>query len=201
MNNLEYLNQISKTSRPVKTGAKAQGFGTIIKIAIAGVAIFVILLIVGAIIGKKSNPTANLGPQIYLRTSNLEKTVTTYNRSLRSSKLRSIGLTLSSTLTAAINQMDPTFKNSASSNKELSTSESEYTTSLESTLTDAKLNGMLDRTYANQMLLQTSLLLSMLEQAINHTSDENLKNIYSQYQSNLATSNSDLANYSASSDN
>jgi len=200
MNNLEYLNQISKTSRPVKTGSDAKGFGTIIKIAIAGVAVFIVLLIVGMLIGKKSDTTASLGPQIYLRTTNLEKTVTTYNRSLRSSKLRSIGLTLSSTLTAAINQMDPILKNSASKDKELTDSENQYTTDLENTLTDAKLNGMLDRTYANQMQLQTSLLLSMLEQAINHTKDDNLKNIYSQYQSNLMTANTDLINYSSSSD-
>ena len=57
---------------------------------------------------------------------------------------------------------------------------------------------MLDRAYANQMQLQTSLLLSMLEQAINHTRDENLKNIYAQYQSNLTATNTDLVNYSSS---
>lgn len=198
MNNLEYLNEISKTSRPVKTGKGTNGFGTIIKIAVAGIAVFVLLLIIGMVIGKKSDSTANLGPQIYLRTTNLEKTVTTYNRSLRSSKLRSIGLTLSSTLTGAINQMDPTFKNSISKNKELTASETEYVAELENTLTTAKLNGMLDRTYANQMQLQTTLLLSMLEQAINHTKDENLKNIYTQYQSNLYTANADFTNYSSS---
>lgn len=198
MNNLEYLNEISKTSRPVKTGKGANGFGTIIKIAVAGIAVFVLLLIIGMVIGKKSDSTANLGPQIYLRTTNLEKTVTTYNRSLRSSKLRSIGLTLSSTLTGAINQMDPTFKNSISKNKELTASETEYIAELENTLTTAKLNGMLDRTYANQMQLQTALLLSMLEQAINHTKDENLKNIYTQYQANLYTANADFTNYSSS---
>lgn len=94
--------------------------------------------------------------------------------------------------------MDPTFKNSISKNKELTASETEYITELENTLTTAKLNGMLDRTYANQMQLQTALLLSMLEQAINHTKDENLKNIYTQYQSNLYTANADFTNYSSS---
>ena len=200
MNNLEYLNQISKTSRPVKTGGNAQGFGTITKIAIAGVAVFIILLIVGMLIGKKADNTSTLGPQIYLRSTNLASTINTYNRSLRSSKLRSIGLTLSSTLTAAINQLDPTFRSSATKDKNLSTSETEYITELNDTLNNAKLNGMLDRTYANQMQLQTALLLSMLEQAINHTTDENLKTIYLQYQSNLATTNTDLVNYSSSSD-
>lgn len=200
MNNLEYLNQISKTSRPVKAGGKNQGFGMIIKIAVIGIVAFAILMIIGVILGNKTNSTSTLGPQIYLRTANLETTINNYNKSLRSSRLRSIGLTLSSTLTAAINQLDPSFKNSSSKDKALVTSETEYQSNLDSILTNAKLNGMLDRTYANQMQLQTSLLLSMLDQAINHTKDENLKNIYIQYQSNLATSNADLINYSNSSD-
>lgn len=200
MNNLEYLNQISKNSRPVKTGSKNQGFGMIIKIAVIGIVAFAVLMIIGAILSNKTNSTSTLGPQIYLRTANLETTINNYNKSLRSSRLRSIGLTLSSTLTAAINQLDPSFKNSSSKDKALVTSETEYQSNLDSILTNAKLNGMLDRTYANQMQLQTSLLLSMLDQAINHTKDENLKNIYIQYQSNLATSNTDLINYSNSSD-
>ncbi len=198
MNNLEYLNQISKTSRPVKNSGNNQGFGTIIKIAVIGVVAFIILFIVGAIISSKSNSASTLGPQIYIRTTNLEKTINTYNKSLRSSRLRSIGLTLSSTLTAATNQLDPFFKSSASKDKNLTQSETEYQANLDGTLTNAKLNGMLDRAYANQMQLQTSLLLSMLEQAINHTRDENLKNIYAQYQSNLTATNTDLVNYSSS---
>lgn len=200
MNNLEYLNQISKTSRPVKTGANANGFGTIIKIAVIGVVAFIVLMILGLVIGKKADSSSNLGAQIYTRTTNLEKTVTTYNKSLRSSKLRSIGLTLSSTLTAALNQMDEPLKSQASKDKEVTASESEYSANLDQILTSAKLNGMLDRTYANQMQLQTALLLSLLEQAINHTKDENLKGIYIQYQSNLATANADFTNYSSSSD-
>lgn len=200
MNNLEYLNQISKTSRPVKTGANANGFGTIIKIAVIGVVAFLVLMILGMVIGKKADSSSNLGAQIYTRTTNLEKTVTTYNKSLRSSKLRSIGLTLSSTLTAALNQMDEPLKSQASKDKEVTASESEYSANLDQILTSAKLNGMLDRTYANQMQLQTALLLSLLEQAINHTKDENLKGIYIQYQSNLATANADFTNYSSSSD-
>lgn len=200
MNNLEYLNQISKTSRPVKTGANANGFGTIIKIAVIGVVAFLVLMILGMVIGKKADSSSNLGAQIYTRTTNLEKTVTTYNKSLRSSKLRSIGLTLSSTLTAALNQMDEPLKSQASKDKEVTASESEYSANLDQILTSAELNGMLDRTYANQMQLQTALLLSLLEQAINHTKDENLKGIYIQYQSNLATANADFTNYSSSSD-
>ena len=198
MNNLEYLNQISKTSRPVSTKTSTQGFGTIIKIAIAGAVIFVALLIIGALVNNNSDKTATIGPQIYLRTTNLEKTITTYNRSLRSSKLRAIGLTLSSTLTAAINQMDTTgLKNAAAQNRELTASETEYTANLDSTLNTAKLNGMLDRTYANQIQLQTSLLLVLIEQAINHTTDESLKGIYTQFQTNLSTTNTDLVNYSS----
>ena len=199
MNNLEYLNQISKTSRPVKTGSN-NGFGLIIKIAVGGIAVFIVLMIIGALVGKKTDSTANLGLQIYTRTGNLEKSVTTYNRALRSSKLRSIGLTLSSALTDATRQMDETFKTQASKDKELTASETEYSASLDNSLNTAKLNGVLDRTYANQMQLQTALLLSMLEKAINHTSDPNLQNIYLQYQQNLITVNTDLANYSSSSD-
>ena len=202
MNNLEYLNQISKTSRPVKNSGNNQGFGTIIKIAVIGVVAFIILFIVGAIISSKSNSASTLGPQIYIRTTNLEKTINTYNKSLPvilgSPEWSSNSKASSLSLTAATNQLDPFFKSSASKDKNLTQSETEYQANLDGTLTNAKLNGMLDRAYANQMQLQTSLLLSMLEQAINHTRDENLKNIYAQYQSNLTATNTDLVNYSSS---
>ncbi len=203
MNNLEYLNEISKSNRPVKAPTKGISTSLVIKIVIGS------LLVIGLIIGMSvlmSNSAArsnDLTKQIYYRTNALNSSITEYNRRLKSSNLRAIGLALSSTLTASSNQLDGYFKQKgiASDMKpELLAPEANHFAELNNTLLSARLNGILDRIYANQIQLQVALILSLISQDYERTKDENLKTILTQYNSNLGAIYYDLQNYSNPSD-
>jgi serine kinase of HPr protein (carbohydrate metabolism regulator) len=67
-------------------------------------------------------------------------------------------------------------------------------------LNNAKLNGILDRVYANQIQLQVSLLVTFISQLEQRTKDTELLEIISQYQSNLIVIEQSLKDYSNPSD-
>ncbi len=203
MNNLEYLNEISKSNRPVAAPVKGVSVSLIIKIVIGS------LLVIGIIVGMSilmSNSAArsnDLTKQIYYRTNELNSSVTEYNRKLKSSNLRAIGLTLSGTLSASSNQLQLYFKErgiKADLKPELLAPETQHFQEFNTALLHARLNGILDRIYVNQVQLQVALILSLISQDYERTKNENLQNILTQYHHNLMEIYNDLQNYSNPSD-
>ena len=94
MDNLEYLNQISQSNRPVKRSLKSSDRKTnlILKFSIAGVVLFFLMMAFGAMVGNLNTKSDDLAKQIYTRTVNLNSSLNTYNRDLKSSRLRAIGV-------------------------------------------------------------------------------------------------------------
>lgn len=203
MNNLEYLNTIAKDTRPSKPAKSGVSGSTILKIALGGLALFIILLIFGSALGNKSSKSLNLTKQLLSRTTTVNEITARYGKSLKSSQLRAISLSLGSVLTGAENQLKSYFteKDIASKlSEETATSESNFIANLDQTLTNAKLNGILDRIYANQLQLQVSLLLSLVSQTLSRTKDESLIPILDSYRSNLTIIEDNLQSYSNPSD-
>lgn len=202
MDNLTYLNQISQTNRPVKTTKKSGVTnGLIAKIAIVGVVLFFIIMAFGAMIGNLNHKPSELTKQLYVRTTNLGKTVTDYNSALKSSRLRAIGVSLSTILTNSANQLSAYLSTDDSKNA-LVPSESTLETEnsvieeLNTSLNNAKLNGILDRVYDNQIGLQVSLLLSQISGLEARTKDPILLEILSSYRSSLETIHQNIEAYS-----
>lgn len=205
MNNLEYLNQISQETRPVKS-QKSNSMSLIIKIAVGGIAAFLFIMFLGiALNAGKTSPT-DLTKQLYVRTTNLNTALGTYNRALKSSQLRAIGTSLNGVLTSAsaslTGYLAPADDKEASLNPPEKLLETETTTitELDTALNNAKLNGILDRVYANQIHLQVSLLITFISQLEQRTKDTDLLEILDQYQSNLYVIEQSLQNYSNPSD-
>lgn len=205
MNNLEYLNQISQENRPTKA-QKSNSMSLIIKIAVGGVVAFLFILVLGmALNAGKSSPT-DLTKQLYVRTSNLNTALTTYNKSLKSSQLRAIGTSLSGVLTGATASLTSYLvpeggdQESLNPPEKLLETETTTITELDTALNNAKLNGILDRVYANQIQLQVSLLITFISQLEQRTKDADLIDIIGQYQSNLYVIEQSLQNYSNPSD-
>lgn len=202
MDNLTYLNQISQTNRPVKTTKKGGVTNRLIaKIAIVGVVLFFIIMAFGAMIGNLNHKPSELTKQLYVRTTNLGKTVTDYNSALKSSRLRAIGVSLSTILTNSANQLSAYLSTDDSKNA-LVPSESTLETEnsvieeLNTSLNNAKLNGILDRVYDNQIGLQVSLLLSQISGLEARTKDPKLLEILSSYRSSLETIHQNIEAYS-----
>ena len=204
MNNLEYLNQISQEARPT-SAPKSSPMSLIIKIAIGGVIAFLFIICLGLALGSGKNSTSDLTKQLYVRTENLNKTLATYNRHLKSSQLRAIGSSLTGVLTGAsgsISSYLAAHEDAESLNppEKLLATETETATNLDTALNNGKLNGILDRVYANQIQLQVSLLIAFISQLEPRAKDTDLHDLLSQYQSSLYVIEQSLENYSNPSD-
>lgn len=205
MNNLEYLNQISQETRPTST-KKSNPLSLVIKIAVGGIAAFLFIICVGVVLNAgKSSPT-DLTKQLYVRTANLNTTLTTYNKSLKSSQLRAIGTSLNGVLTGASASLSNYLlpeggeKGDLNPPEKLLATETTTDEELNTALNNAKLNGILDRVYANQIQLQVSLLIAFISQLAPRTKDSALLDIIDQYQSNLYVIEQSLESYSNPSD-
>lgn len=204
MDNLEYLQQISKSNRPVAPAqpTSKSNLSLIIKIAIGGIISFVAILILGIALGNMGAKSSDLAKQIYIRSNNLNSTITTYNRSLKSSRLRSISSSLSGTLVNTSNQLSNYLTSTSDDSKTalvpseaITTSETELIDNLNTTLNNAKLNGILDRIYEHQIASQVSLLLALESQLLGRSPDEPLLSIIQQSYASLSTIQTSLEEY------
>lgn len=204
MDKLEYLNQISQTSRPTKSGSKISDgkTGLLIKFSVAGVVLFFLLMAFGSMLGNLNGKVTDLTKQIYVRTTNLDSTLKTYNNSLKSSKLRAIGVSLSSILNNASRQLSDYLtsnnkdKNALLLDDKTAASEAALIEELNTSLTNAKLNGVLDRYYDGQISLQVSLLLAQTSQLLARAKDADLITIVTNLNSSLQAIDQSLKAYS-----
>lgn len=206
MDSLEYLNQISQSNRPIKPANKVKAKllnGSIIKIALGGIVLFFLLMIIGSMLGNLNAKPENLTKQLYTRTINLNSTISTYGKTLKSSRLRSINSSLSAVLVNSSNQLSSYIKGEETSSsvllpdEETVAAEAQHIAQLDSSLNNAKLNGILDRIYASQIDLEVSLLLSMISELEERAKgDTKLITILSDYYSNLKVIHDSLEAYS-----
>ena len=203
MENFEYLNQISKSNRPIKRKSPASlKTGLIIKICAAGVVLFFLLMAIGAMISNLNTKTTDLTKQIYSRTTSLNTVINTYNRDLKSSQLRAMTASLSAILTNASNQLSGYLtakskdKNALVLDEKTTASETKLINELNESLNNAKLNGVLDRYYDNQIGLQVSLLLSLTSQLLARTKDSDLIIILTNLHTSLETIHQSIESYS-----
>lgn len=207
MDNLEYLNHISQSTQAAKR-AKRTNSGIlgnpIFKIAIVGVVGFFLLMAVGSMLGNLNQKSSTLTKQIYARANNLNSVITKYNPSVKSSKLRAIGSSLSTVLSNTTHQIsehvnkgkEKKDKKALELDKKTAEQETQTLNKLNDSLTEAKLNGILDRAYANQVGLQVSLLLSMLSQLYTRTKDQEFKTTLSEAYDSLETIHNNIESYS-----
>ncbi len=207
MDNFEYLQQISKSNRPTRrhfTGPKGASNLKILKVALGGVVVFFLLMGLGSLLGNLGGKQNELTKQLYSRTTNLNGVITSAGRNLKSSRLRAINSSLTSILTHTSNQLSAYLKENGSKNDsdllpnaDTVTAEAELTSQLELTLTNARLNGVLDRVYDNQVGLQVSLLLSMTSNLIARSpKDEQLLAILQPFYTSLYTIHENIESYS-----
>ena len=177
MNDLEYLNSISPNTAQGKPAGsfppkpvKIAFFALLGLIVVSVLALLLITLFTPA----EVNPSADLA-SVYLRASSLEETVSTYNSKVKSPSLRAAGTTLNTILTDLKSRSSETLtKTYGVKLKSLAPSASEKS-SFDATskkLETARLNGILDRTYASEISYQISHLLLAEETALPNISDK-----------------------------
>jgi len=187
MDNLEYLNKISTES--AAKSAKSQNDNsllspTIIKILIGAAAALVLIVILGAVLSGSSSRTTALYESFYLRLQNLSADngpIATYARDLKSSNLRAASGTLKSSLTVTYqnfaNLLPELNVDPANISEYVATSETDILADYKASLQNAKLNGLLDRTFAHSTTLQISLLIAIGSEILERNPPDNARAI------------------------
>lgn len=202
MNDLEYLNQISaKANQSSKTGFFDKKMKIVLGVLGGVILLAIILMSIG---GNSSTPEATVSSELtrlYTRASELSKTITKYNSSISHSALRSNGAQLSTLLTEITTSTSSYLTNNLGTDpKKLTLTESDAAniSKLDDDLKKARLNGLLDRTYAHEMDYQIDYLLIIEESIHKKNSDSYLNAFIESSSSSLTLLKESFHNYSES---
>ncbi len=180
MDNTEYLKQISQTVRPEK---KSMGWmsSPIFKVAVGGIIAFILIMIIGSVL---SNGKASLKQQTISLKFHVENTldaISSYKDNLKSSNLRSSSVSLSSVLSDTKRKLteytDGKYSKKDSDIERLEEEAVAHKEELEADLFEAKISGILDRTFAHKMALEISLITAEEASIYDASKDENLQSI------------------------
>lgn len=199
MNDLEYLNQISAKPAPVQPTLFDKKTKLILIIAAAVLLLVVILMAVAG--SSSSEPTASSElARLYHRSDALEQSLTTYTPSVKSSSLRSSAATLS-TILAELKSTSNTYFTASGAKLEdypLAASDSKIITALDSSLENARLNGILDRTFASEIYYQIRYLIIIEDSTLAKSSDASLTTFLQSSKTSLERLRDTFATFSES---
>ena len=177
MNDLDYLNQIStNVNQPAKTGFFDKRMKIILGVLGGVILLFIIIAMLSGNSSNSQPTTTSELSRLYLRASELSKTITNYNSSVSHSTLRSNGAQLSTLLTEITTTTSTYLSNNLGieANKlTLSGTDATIIQKLNDDLNKARLNGLLDRTYAHEMDYQIDYLL-IIEESIGKKTSESI---------------------------
>ena len=204
MNNKEYLDQISASTRPAKP-ANEGFFGFNIspkmgKLIIGGFIAAILIIVIGGIasmVGGGSSERDYLD-RIYLRSENLMTAISSYNNKIKSSELRSMGNSLNAVLSETSYNVSTILKTDfeatagTPAKEKIKTEEDEDLEALTSSLETARISGTLDRIYAHNFTYAIEMLMNLETEAIGKakgqntitaltTSRSNLEQLYTQF--------------------
>lgn len=191
MDEKEYLRQLSSKVRPAKKPKKNFMSSPFFKVAVIGVIGLVIIIILGSILGGKGNVKSQLAA-LSLHLNNTSELISSYQKSVKSSDLRSTSASLYSVLTNTNREVEDyltakyKFKMS-SVEKNIKDQAQLEKDGLESDLMEAKINGMLDRVFALKMKYEVATFMAEETNIYGETGDENLREILNSSYDSLKT--------------
>ena len=197
MDGQQYLNQISKASKPVKKVGGKKGISNILSskffiIGAVAIGLLIIIIIIGAILGGNKDNTKTLSYDLKLHLDNTSEVIQEYQQNVKSSILRSNSASLSGVLANTSRDLTDYLVNKYKFNdKDISKKIVEEVTLAKDELTnelfEAKINGILDRIYAHKMAYEISLLTAEEAKLIKASQDDALTEL-------LTTSHESLSN-------
>ncbi|MDO4741949.1 MAG: hypothetical protein Q4A79_01055 [Candidatus Saccharibacteria bacterium] len=192
MDNRDYLNQLVQATRKEKGSKFSFMQSPIFKVVAIGLIVFMLLAIIGAVIGGSKTSAKDQGIYLNLYVSNTLNTVSKYQKELKSSELRSISASLYSILSNTNRELadylKTTYDFSEGSESDGVKEEAKLQNDgLEADLFEAKISGTLDRIYAHKMVYEISFITSKELSLYNGSSDETLKEILATSYESLST--------------
>ena len=184
MDSQDYLNQISAMARPVKPPRKGiMGIlsSKYFKWGMVALGLLIIIVIFGSMLGSRVTPEQRL-TDLKLRLDRTVEVIDEYQPLVKSSQLRSLSGSLkgilSNTSTQLNTYMVTTYQFDQGKIKEEVILESDtQRDEFMNELFNAKINGLLDRTYAHKMTLEIYTTMGEEAGIINDSSDSALKEL------------------------
>lgn len=185
MESQDYLNQISV--KPA-SNAPESGLDKILKskytwIIGGGVLLFILIAIIGAIIGSGSVSLENELIKLQLRIDSTSEVISEYQPKVRSSALRSSSASLSTVLANTSSKLTSylaekyDYKKNNKDNKKITEQIKTEQDGLLNELFEAKITGVLDRTYAQKMAFEVSKILTEESNINKKNRDDELQGI------------------------
>lgn len=183
MDGQEYLDRISAKNQP--SPKKFQG--TILSsrffwVGAIGIAAFILIAILGAVLKGSGGKSKDKCFELLAHLGYASEIVSEYQPSVKSSDLRSSSASfygvLSNTNVELTNYITEKYKTKDATkdiSKKISDQAKLEKDALDAELFEAKINGILDRVYANKMAYEISMLMSQEDDLYNITKDEPLK--------------------------
>lgn len=200
MNDLEYLNQISVKPAPAKPTLFDKK--TKLTLIISAIALFFAIIII-AVAGssQSSEPTAiSELSRLQQRSSALEQALTTYTPSVKSSALRSSAASLSTILAELKSTTSAHFTATGATLEDypLTATDSSQIAAMNTSLEKARLNGILDRTFAHELDYQIRYLIIIEDSTLAKSSDTSLNTFLKSSKSSLEHLRDTFASFSES---
>lgn len=191
MDKKEYLEQLSSTVRPKSKPKGSFMSSPFFKVAIIGVIGLALIVILGSILGGNGNAKTQL-LSLQLHLDNTSELVSTYQKSIKSSDLRSTSASLYSVLTNTAREVENYLL--AKYNAKVSSAEKNIKDeaqlakdNLNAELLNAKINGLLDRVFALKIKYEVSVFMEEESDIYKSAGDESLRDILSSSYNSLKT--------------
>lgn len=184
-----YLDQIApKTTR----SSGGSFFSNKFMLIVGGLLVALILVIIlSAALGSGAGKVKDSTLTLYLRATNVQANATNVHKDIRNSALRAANselTTLLSNLTRDLNAY--MLENNMGEEKQwkptIVASEDEHNLTLTETLTNAKLNGVIDRLFPSEVMYELEYMMSLMNEIYNGTEDEALMEILEKSHNDLS---------------
>lgn len=201
MDKQAYLDQLSASVRPTKSAKKSFFSSIIFKVLLAGVIILTLTLILGAVFSNINAREKTRSISLKLHIDNVSNTIKTYQPLLKSSALRSSSASLANILKSTSRDLTAHLETAYSykkkgADKSLISKETTLSDKLNNELFEAKINGILDRTYSHKMAYEISILTTHESELIKTTKSPNLKVLLENSHQSLSNLYSQFDNFS-----
>lgn len=180
MDSQSYLNEISSVTRPAKSSKPDFLQNKFVLVGIIGVIGIILMAVVGMVLGGGRAGNKEQSIELKLRLDSTSKVISDYQKSVKSSDLRSSSASLDGVVTNTNRDLTAYITevyNFETPDQNTQATEDERQEALEAELFEAKINGILDRIYAHKMAYEISIIMSMESKLYDSVSNEDLKGI------------------------
>ncbi|MBR3248508.1 hypothetical protein IKF89_00550 [Candidatus Saccharibacteria bacterium] len=186
MDGQQYLDQISNANAPKKAKpANKRGIlhNKFFIVGMIGVGLLLLIVILGAILGGGKDGEKSLSSKLYLHLDGTAAAIQEYQNYVRSSDLRSSSASLYGVLTDTSSGLEKyltekyDIKKVKDTDKKLQEKATAAKDELTGELFEAKINGILDRTFAHKMAYEISIIKAEESELYNKTNSEVLKEV------------------------